>query len=136
MNFIFSSLKPIRSSVDAHGMPVRMRISAGTVSDSSQALELIEGIKAEHLLANKGYDSNELVKAALERGMNPVIPPRRNRKEQRAYDSYLYRLRHLVENEFNELKQWRAVATRYAKKASSYLANCQIRAIAIWAKVI
>ena len=111
-------------------------MTAGTVADSSQAFALIEGIAAEHLLADKGYDSNDFVKAVLERGMNPVIPPRRNRKEQREYDSYLYGLRHLVENEFNELKQWRAVATRYAKKASSYLANCQIRAIAIWAKVI
>ena len=53
-------------------MPVRMRVSAGTVSDGSQALELIEGIEAEHLLADKGYDSNALVKAALERGMNPL----------------------------------------------------------------
>ena len=122
--------------MDAHGLPVRIRVTAGTVADSSQAFALIEGIAAEHLLADKGYDSNDFVKAVLERGMNPVIPPRRNRKEQREYDSYLYGLRHLVENEFNELKQWRAVATRYAKKASSYLANCQIRAIAIWAKVI
>lgn len=117
-------------------MPVRMRVSAGTVSDGSQALELIEGIEAEYLLADKGYDSNALVKAALERGMNPVIPPRRNRKEQREYDSYLYGLRHLVENGFCQFKEWRGIAMRYAKKASSYLANCQIRAIAIWAKVI
>ena len=117
-------------------MPIRMKVTEGTVADSTQALELIDGIDAEHLLADKGYDSDAVVSGVLERGINPVIPSRRNRKEQREYDSYLYGLRHLVENEFNELKQWRGVATRYAKKASSYLANCQIRAIAIWAKVI
>ena len=117
-------------------MPVRMLVTTGTESDGSQALELIEGIEAEHLLADKGYDSDAVVSGVLERGMNPVIPPRRNRKEQREYDGYLYRLRHLVENGFCQLKEWRGVATRYCKKANSYLANCHIRAIAIWAKVI
>ena len=123
-------------AVDAHGMPVRMRVAAGAESDGSQALELIEGIEAEHLLADKGYDSDAVVLGVLEHGMNPVIPPRRNRKEQREYDSYLYRLRHLVENGFCQFKEWRGIAMRYAKKVSSYLANCHIRAIAIWAKVI
>ena len=117
-------------------MPVRMRVTAGTVSDGSQALELIEGIEAEYLLADKGYDNNAIVEGVLERGMNPVIPSRRNRKAQREYDGYLYRLRHLVENGFCQFKEWRGIAMRYAKKVSSYLANCQIRAIAIWAKVI
>jgi len=117
-------------------MPVRMKVTEGAVSDSSEALALIEGIEAEHLLADKGYDSDAIVEGALERGMNPVIPPRRNRREQRGYDRYLYRLRHLVENGFCEFKRWRGIATRYAKKVSSYLANCQIRAILIWAKVI
>ena len=113
-----------------------MRVTAGTVADGSQALELIEGIEADHLLADKGYDSDAVVLEVSKRGMNPVIPPRRNRKEQREYDSYLYRLRHLVENGFCQFKEWRGIAMRYAKKVSSYLANCQIRAIAIWAKVI
>ncbi len=126
----------LRLAVDAHGLPVRMLVTAGTVADSSEALALIEGIEAEHLLADKGYDSNAIVEGALERGMNPVIPPRRNRREQRGYDRYLYRLRHLVENGFCEFKGWRGIATRYAKKVSSYLANCQIRAILIWAKII
>ena len=117
-------------------MPVRMRVTTGAVADGSQALELIEGIEAEHLLADKGYDSDAVVLEVSKRGMNPVIPPRRSRKEQREYDTYLYRLRHLVENGFCELKEWRGIAMRYAKKVSSYLANCQNRAIAIWAKVI
>ena len=114
-------------AVDAHGMPIRMKVTEGTVSDSSQVLELIDGIDAEHLLANKGYDSNAIVEEALERSMNPVIPSRRNRREQREYDRYLYRLRHLVENGFCKFKGWRGIATRYWKKASLYLANCRIR---------
>ena len=76
-----------RLAVDAHGMPVRMKITEGTGSDGSQALELIDGIDAEHLLADKGYDSDAVVSGVLERGINPVIPPRRKRKEQREYDT-------------------------------------------------
>ena len=88
-------------------MPVRLAVTAGTVADCSQALPLIEGIKAEHLLADKAYDTNEIVAGASARGMNPVIPPKSNRKEKRDYDRALYKLRHLVENGFLEFKQWR-----------------------------
>ena len=63
-------------------MPVRLAVTAGTVADCSQALPLIEGIKAEHLLADKAYDTNEIVAGASARGMNPVIPPKSNRKEK------------------------------------------------------
>ena len=48
-----------------------------------------EGIKAEHLLADKAYDTNEIVAGASARGMNPVIPPKSNRKEKRDYDRAL-----------------------------------------------
>ena len=71
-------------------MPVRLAVTAGTVADCSQALPLIEGIKAEHLLADKAYDTNEIVAGP---GENPVIPPKSNRKEKRDYDRALYKLR-------------------------------------------
>ena len=117
-------------------MPVRMILTAGTVADCSQGLALIEGIGAEHLVADKGYDTNQLGAGASERGLPVVIPSRSNRREPREYDRHLYQVRHLVENGFCQFKQWRGVATRYAKQAASFLAHCQIRAIALWAKVI
>ena len=122
-------------AVDSHGMPVRLILTEGTTADCSEALALIEDIEAEHLLADKGYDSNEVVEAALALGMNPVIPPRSNRKTPRVYDRHLYKLRHLVENAFLHLKQWRGVATRYAKRGDSFLAICQIRALVLWTKL-
>ena len=73
-------------------MPVRLAVTEGTVADSSQALLLIEGIEAEYLLADKAYDTNEIIAAARELGMDPVIPPKRNRREKRDYDQALYRL--------------------------------------------
>ena len=61
--------------------------------------------------------------------MNIVIPAKRNRKQQREYDRYLYRLRHLVENAFLHLKRWRGIATRYAKTTTSFLAAVKFVAL-------
>ena len=117
-------------------MPVRVMVTEGTAADCSQALPLIEGIDAECLLADRAYDTNEIIAAATKSGMEPVIPPKSNRREKREYDRALYKLRHLVENGFLDFKQWRGVATRYAKNSLSYLAICQIRAMAIWTKLL
>ncbi len=106
--------------------PARPILTQGTRADCSEAIPLIEGFKVEYLLADKGYDSDEIAAAALARGMNPVIPPRRHRKDPRDYDRALYKLRHLVENTFLHLKQWRGVATRYAKRSASFLAICRL----------
>jgi transposase len=118
--------------VDAHGMPVRILITEGTRNDCTQAIALLDGFSAENLLADRGYDSDKIVNYAVLNGINPVIPPRRNRKIQRDYDKDLYKLRHLVENAFLALKRWRGISTRYAKNASSFIAAVQIRCIAIW----
>ena len=97
---------------------------------------MIEGIAAEYLLADRGYDSDAIITQAHSQGMNVVIPPRKNRKVQRKYDKDLYKHRHLVENAFLHLKRWRGIATRYAKHTASFLAAVQIRCIAIWAEII
>jgi transposase len=116
-------------------MPVRVLITAGTTADCTQAGKLIEGLTAENLLADKGYDSDAIIEQATEQGMKAQIPPKRNRKEQRHYDKELYKLRHLVENAFLHLKRWRGIATRYAKRTASFLAAVHIRCIALWAAI-
>ena len=116
-------------------MPVRLALTGGTAADCSQALTLIEGIEARCLLADKAYDTNEIIDAVSKKGMEAVIPPKSNRKEKREYDRALYKLRHLVESGSLEFKQWRGIATRYAKRAASYLAACQLRAAMIWTKL-
>lgn len=97
---------------------------------------MIDGLSAEALLADRGYDTNEIVEMAVNVAMDAVIPPKKNRKIQREYDRYVYKLRHVVENAFLHLKRWREVATRYAKRNSSFLAAVQIRCISLWAKII
>ena len=122
----------IHLAVDAFGMPLRILVTSGTTADCQKAEELIETIDAQHLLADRGYDTDAIVEMATQAGMQVVIPPKRNRKEQREYDKGLYRYRHLVENAFMKLKQWRGVATRYAKSTKSFLAAVQIRCLVLW----
>ncbi|HVX57121.1 MAG TPA: IS5 family transposase [Candidatus Saccharimonadales bacterium] len=125
----------IHLAVDALGLPVRVLITAGATADCTQAGRLIEGINADYLLADRGYDTNAILEQAARQKMTAVIPPRKHRLVQRAYDRDLYRLRHLVENAVLHLKRWRGIATRYAKRASSFLAAVQIRCLALWLAV-
>ncbi len=84
------------------------------------------------MIADKGYDAEARVLAPLRAaGKAAVIPPRRNRKEQRAYDADLYQARHLIENFFCKLKPYRAIATRYDKTARNFLAAIHLAAAVI-----
>lgn len=93
---------------------------------------MLENIKGEALLADKGYDTNYIVEAAENMGAMVVIPPKKNRIIQREYDKDLYKERNLVERLFNKIKNFRRVATRYDKLASSFMDFINIAAICIW----
>ena len=110
-------------------------VPEGATADCTEACRLMEGIVAECLIADRGYDSDAIIEQAMKQGMKPVIPPRKNRTRQRPYDKHLYKLRHLVENAFLHLKRWWGIATRYAKNSASFLAAIQIRCIALWLNV-
>ncbi|MBL8640431.1 MAG: IS5 family transposase, partial [Alphaproteobacteria bacterium] len=121
----------IHMAVDALGLPLRVLITEGSTADCTQASKLIEGLSADYLLADRGYDSDAILEQAKAQKMEPVIPPKKNRKIQRAYDKDLYKARHLVENAFLHLKGWRGIATRYAKNSASFLAAVHIRCLAL-----
>ena len=117
-------------------MPVRMFITEGTTADCTQAGELVEGIDADYLLADRAYDTDAILGTCARQGIEAVIPAKRHRKHVRKHDEHLYRHRHLVENAFLWLKRWRGIATRYAKNTSSFLAAVQIRCLAIWSQIL
>ena len=116
-------------------MPVRALVTEGTTADCTQAIALIDGFTARNLLADRGYEADSILEQAKRQGMIPVIPPKKNRKEQRDYDKELYKARHLVENAFLHLKRWRGIATRYAKNTASFLAAIHIRCLFLWASI-
>lgn len=86
-----------------------------------------------YLLADKGYDADRLRRSLRAAGAVPVIPGRRNRKRVIRYDKERYRGRHLIENAFCRLTDFRGVATRYDKHAANFLSGVAIAtALAFW----
>ena len=98
------------------------------------ALDLIDGIAAEYVIADKAYDANRLYEKVIEQGGDPVVPPRRHRKRQHAYDKALYKERHRVENFFKRNKHCRRIATRYDKLAETFMGFVVLASIMIWLK--
>jgi transposase len=90
-------------------------------------------MEADTLIADKAFDADKRVIEPLsEAGKTAVIPPKSNRKQPRDYDRHLYKERHLIENFFARLKQFRAIATRYDKTARNFLAAIYLAASVIW----
>jgi transposase len=90
-------------------------------------------MQANTLIADKAFDADKRVIEPLSAaGKTAVIPPRSNRRSPRSFDRDLYKARHLIENFFAKLKQFRAIATRYDKTARNFLAAVYLAASAIW----
>ncbi len=108
--------------VDALGNLVRFVLLPGQRHDSVGVAPLIEGIAFDALLGDKAFD-NDWLRAELDRrGASAVIPPKADRARQISCDFDMYKWRHLVENFFCNLKQFRRIATRYEKTDESYAA--------------
>jgi transposase len=122
----------IHASTDALGNPTRFILTGGEKADSEQALPLLGGQRTGAVLADKGYDADYILEAVAAMGSVAVIPPKSNRKIAREYDVHLYKGRNLIERMFGKLKQFRRVATRYDKLASSFLSFVVVAAIFIW----
>src|ERR1700730_578453 len=121
----------IHALVDALGNPVELMLTPGQAHDLACAEPLIEDANPDALIGDKAYDSDPFVDVLTQREITPVIPPKSNRKTPRACDFALYRERNLVERFFNQLKHFRAIATRYDKLARNFLAGVQLAAITI-----
>lgn len=122
----------IHAVVDALGNPVALSLTPGQAADITEAEPLLERLKPEALLADKGYDSDALVETLKERGIEPVIPSKANRKTPRQTDFALYRERNLVERFFGKIKHYRGIATRYDKLATTFLAGVLLICVLIW----
>jgi putative transposase len=90
---------------------------------------LLEGLKAEAVLADKGYDADYIVRRIEEMGAMVVILSKENRNEKRPLDEVLYKERNWVERLFNKLKHFRRVATRYDKWDCSFMSFIALASI-------
>ncbi len=108
----------IHTLVDALGNPLGFFLTGGQAHDLVGADHLLPMMNADTLIADKAFDADKRVIAPLtEAGKTAVIPSKAGRRTSRDFDRDLYKARHLVENFFARLKQFRAIATRYDKTA-------------------
>jgi len=109
-------------------------LTAGNASDVKAAPALLKQAgRMRYLLADKGYDADQLRRSLRDAGAVPVIPGRRSRKRGICYDKERYRGRYLIENAFCRLKDFRRVHTRYDKLAANFLSGVALAtAMAFW----
>ena len=119
-------------AVDALGNPLRVILSAGQIADIEQAKALIKDQPAKFIVADKGYDSDAFANTISAQGAQPVIPPRSNRLNPRAFDRHIYKSRNLIERFFSRIKQFRRIATRYDKLAKSFLSFVHLACAFVW----
>ncbi len=117
--------------VDALGNLLRFLLLPGQAHDMKGVAPLMKGISFEALLADKAFDADWLLQDIDARGATAVIPPKANRVVQRDYDTEVYKWRHMVENYFAKIKEFRGIATRYDKTESSYTASWYLAATLI-----
>ncbi len=118
---------------DAHGNPVTFELTGGNAHDMSAAEILLGQSLAEVLIADKGYDSDPLREKLSNSGITPIIPRRSNStKSNPNFDKEIYKARHVIENLFAKMKQFRAFATRYDKLKRNYAAVVSLVCFMVW----
>jgi transposase len=123
----------IHALVDAEGLPIGLKLTEGQAYDGHSAEDMLGGLSdGQILLADRAYDSDALRRRLAERGAWANVKPMPNRKQRLAFSPFLYRYRNLVERFFNKLKHFRAVATRYDKRADNFLAGIKLASARIW----
>ena len=110
---------------------MRFVLLPGQHPDTVGVRPLIEGVAFGALLGDKAFDADWLRADLDDRGAAAVIPPKANRKAVISFDRDMYCWRHLIENSFAKLKEFRAVATRYDKTDTSYTATIHLAAAII-----
>jgi transposase len=138
---------------DGKGRPLSVVLTPGQRHDSTQLEPVLDGIRVprpggrgrprkrpDHLIGDKGYSYDRCRQVLRRRGIRHTIPQRTDQRAHRAhrpgrkpaFDRATYRRRNVVERGINRLKQYRAIATRYAKRAANYRALVVIASILLW----
>jgi transposase len=123
----------IHTLVDGLGNPTGFYLTGGQAHDLVGADHLLPDMQADTLIADKAYDAdNRVIDPLAAAGKAAVIPPKSNRKAPRELDKHTYKARHLIENFFARLKQYRSIATRYDKTSRNFLAAVYMVGAIVW----
>jgi transposase len=128
----------IHLRTNAKGDPLTFDVTGGEAHEVKgyEALMRLHEANPSKLLGDKGYDSDDIRRDLIDRGIEPVIPPRSNRKTPIKYDREAYKRRNLIERCVNRLKQFRRIATRYQKTARAFVSMLCIAAARLWIKTV
>jgi len=119
--------------VDALGNPISFFLTGGQAHDLVGADQLLPNVQADAVIADKAFDADKrVIEPLAAAGKTAVIPSKANRQVARDYDRDLYKARHLIENFFAKLKQFRAIATRYDKTKRNFLGAIHLAAAVAW----
>ncbi len=105
-----------------------MVLTGGQTADVKMSIDLVQDTKPDKVIADKAYDADWFLLYLESESIEAVIPPKRSRLQKRIIDYKAYKERNVIERTFNKLKQYRKVATRYEKTATSFLALCCLAA--------
>jgi transposase len=122
----------IHIAVDAVGHPLRFILTAGEVHEATQASALINGLTLISLIADKGFDTDDIRAELADAEVDVVIPPKTSRTAEIAYDENAYGLRYRIECFINKIKHYRRIATRYEKTARNFLSMVMLAAVMVW----
>lgn len=122
----------VHVTVDGLGYPLRLHRTAGQRHDIIKAYDLTVDLAFDHLIADRSYGAQAFVDTLLARGIEVVIPPRKNAQQPREYDQWRYRERHLIECFIGKIKHFRRIFSRFDKLARRYLGFLQFVSSLIW----
>jgi transposase len=145
----------VHLAVDGRGLPISVLCTPGQAGDNPQLLPLLDAIRVprrgpgrprkrpEHVIADKAYSHPSTRRALRRLGIGHTIPEKRDQQAHRRqrgsaggrppkFDQTRYKQRNVVERCFNRLKQFRALATRYAKRAAYYRATLLLVSTVLW----
>lgn len=121
----------IMALADALGNLVDFRLLPGQAHDLRGTAALLKGLTCGKFLADRAFDANWVRDTLIEKKIEPVIPPKSNRRFPAQFDRDTYKWRHLIENFFGKLKEYRGIAMRCSKTDTSYSAFIAIAATVI-----
>lgn len=121
----------IMALTDALGNLIDFRLLPGQAHDLRGTAALIERLSGGKLLADRAFDANWLREALAKAGTEAVIPPKSNRRFPAEFDRDTYKWRHLIENLFGKIKEYRGITTRCCKTDTSFAAFIAIAATII-----
>jgi transposase len=112
----------ILALTDALGNLVRFELLPGQRFDTVGVAPLIEGVEFDGLIADKAFDSNDIIANLNERGAKIVVSQHPRRATPLVIDTEIYKWRHLIENFFAKLKEFKRIAMRADKTDQSFKA--------------